>query len=139
MNGKGLMFFVAGAALLGVLFVAFKPGPPPEPASAPGVAAPVAPAPLPAPAGPKVFELVVEGGKLAAGPAVIKVTEGDEIVVRITTDKADDLHLHGYDVHAHLKPGAATELRLVANRTGRFEYELHKSHVDLGVLEVHPR
>ena len=137
MNGKGLMFFVAGAALLGVLFVAFKPGPPPEPASAPTVAAPVAPAPLPA--GPKVFELIVQGGKLARGPAVIKVTEGDEIVVRITTDKADDLHLHGYDVHAHLKPGETTELRLAATRTGRFEYELHKAHVDLGVLEVHPR
>ena len=139
MNAKALVFFVAGAALLGVLFVAFKPTAPPPPE--PTVAAPAAntAAPAPRPAGPRVFELAVKGGKLAAGPAVIKVTEGDEIVVRITTDKADDLHLHGYDVHVHLKPGAATELRLVANRTGRFEYELHKAHVDLGVLEVHPR
>lgn len=139
MNPRGWLFVVAGGALLAALFVMLKPEPaPPSAAEAP--AAPAAtPAPASVPIGPRLFDLTVKNGRLESGPTVIKVTEGDELIVRITTDQADDLHLHGYDLHAHLKPGAATELRLVANRTGRFEYELHKAHVDLGVLEVHPR
>lgn len=145
MRNSGWIFIVLGGILLVILFALFKPpastDSPPLPA-VPAPAAQIAPAAAPVPvpaAGLKVFELVVKNGKLETGPAVVKVTEGDEVVLRISVDKADDLHLHGYDLHAHLKPGTMAELKFVANRTGRFEYELHKAHVDLGALEVHPK
>lgn len=137
MNPRAWLFPLAAVLLLGGLFLVFKPKPGSAPA--PDSAATPAAAPAAVPVGPKVFELRVKNGKLAGGPAVIKVAEGDEVVLRISTDKSDELHLHGYDLHAHLKPGAVAELRFSAKRTGRFEYELHKAHVDLGALEVHPK
>lgn len=142
---RGALFLAIGAALLGALFVAFKPkpeapaavAPAAAPSAAPAAAAPVAAAPV-APA-PKVFELTVKGGKLASGPEALAVREGDEVILRITSDRADQLHLHGYDLELSLKAGEAAELRFTAARSGRFEYELHKAHADLGALEVQPK
>ncbi|HUR40138.1 MAG TPA: hypothetical protein VM240_03125 [Verrucomicrobiae bacterium] len=136
MNAKLMFFFAAGVALLAGLFVLFKPAPAPvEPASAPAVAATMAPvAPV-----PKTFEIAIEGGKRVAGPDVIALTQGDEVLLRMTADKADELHLHGYDLSLKLQPGTPAELRFRAERSGRFEYELHHAHADLGVIEVQPR
>jgi len=60
-------------------------------------------------------------------------------MIRITSDDADEVHRHGYDLHLKLKPGIAGTLEFKAKLTGRFTYELHKSGLDLGVLEVYPR
>ena len=135
MSQRALIFTIAGAALLLGLFVLLRPQPPAEqaPVLASGSAVPVPP-PL-----PKVFVLFVQQGRLASGPSVIQVTEGDEVLLRITADTADELHLHGYDLHAELAPNAATELRFKAVKSGRFEYELHRAHAEIGALEVHPR
>ena len=142
MKNSAWIFAACGIALLAGLFVLFKP-PGPIEAVAPAPTSPTAPVPAaPAPVAVtavKVFELTVKDGKLESGPEVLQVSEGDEVVLRITVDKADDLHLHGYDLHAHLKPGVPSELSFKASRTGRFEYELHKAHVDLGALEVQPK
>jgi heme/copper-type cytochrome/quinol oxidase subunit 2 len=131
------LYLVAGVVVLGVLFRLFKPQPEPPPAPAPAAAA--APAAAPAAPAPKVFALVVREGKLVSGPSVIAVSEGDEVRIRITADRADEVHVHGYDLHAHLTPGAQAELAFKATRTGRFEFELHKANLELGALEVRPR
>jgi hypothetical protein len=111
----------------------------PVPTAAPRVDAPVAAQAAPAAPATKEVELVVKAGKLASGDTTIKLQQGDEVTLRITTDKADELHLHGYDKHMHLRAGVPAELKLRADRTGRFPFELHKSHLELGTLEVYPR
>ena len=78
-------------------------------------------------------------GQLASGPERISVPQGTELVLRITSDHADELHLHGYDRALKLAAGVPGELRLVANLSGRFEYELHHAHTALGALEVQPQ
>ncbi|MES2684933.1 MAG: hypothetical protein V4650_15540 [Pseudomonadota bacterium] len=139
---KNILALLIGAALLVGLFLWFRPAPAPMPlpiAAAPlatVLATPVAVASAPVAA---VFEIVVAGGKLASGPAVISVTQGTPVTLRITTDHADELHLHGYDLTLKLPKGQAAELSFVADRSGRFEYELHHAHLDLGALEVQPR
>lgn len=142
-NKAGWIFLVAGAALLAALFVLFKPEPEPETAApAPDAAAPAAPAAgvaSTAVPGPVIAELRVREGRLESGPAVVKAREGDEVLLRIVTDRVDELHLHGYDLSASLQPGIVVELRFVADRAGRFEYELHHSHVELGAVEVQPK
>lgn len=141
MNARALLFLAGGALLLLGLFVWFKP-PVPAPAAAPAaeatLAAPAAVAPA-LPLQPKVFELVVRDGKVVAAPDTLRVSVGDEVELRVTSDRADELHLHGYDRSLELRPGVAAELRLLATRTGRFEIELHQAHLDLGALEVHPK
>jgi hypothetical protein len=99
-------------------------------------------APLPAAeikAAPLVFDLVVKGGKLVSGSPVVKAREGDEVTLTITSDTGDEVHLHGYDRHLPLKAGEAATLHIQATRTGRFPFELHKAHGELGTLEVYPR
>lgn len=144
MKNAGLMFVGAGAALLAGLFVVFKPETSPAPAVATdpvaGSSGPGAPAAVPDPApSTHEFALTVAKGQLVTGPDTLRVRQGDTVVIRIDADAPDDVHLHGYDLHAHVKPGSTAEIRFVADRSGRFEYELHKAHADLGALEVHPR
>ena len=142
---KNLLVLLLGSALLAGLFLWFKPAPSPIPLPiaatqlAAVVATPVAATSAPVVPATAVFEIVVAGGKLASGPAVISVTEGTPVTLRITTDHADELHLHGYDLTLKLPKGQAAELSFVADRSGRFEYELHHAHLDLGALEVQPR
>lgn len=163
---KLLAYLVVVLAVLGALFVFFKPQRAPEvqtaqttaPAAGPGVAAPApsaAPSPsatsgaavpaapaaavaAPAAAG-KVFDLVVRGGRLVSGPTVVKVEQGDDVTLNVTADTNDELHVHGYDLHAKTRPGETQSFHFVANRTGRFGIELHHSGAELGALEVYPR
>ncbi len=141
---KNILILLFGALLLAALFWWMKPAPEPLPppvaagASAlPAQAEPVATVPV-SPA-PQRIVLVVAGGKLVQGPAVISVPQGTPLTLQVTSDAADSLHLHGYDLTLSLKAGEPVELQFLADRSGRFEYELHHAHADLGALEVQPQ
>ena len=91
------------------------------------------------PPGVKVFRLEVSAEGLASGPAVIRVRQGERIALSIASSIADELHLHGYDRHLPLRAGETARLDLVTELSGRFSYELHQQHREIGVLEVLPR
>lgn len=84
-------------------------------------------------------DLVVAGGKRVSGPNLIKLKRDDVLVLTVVSDRADNLHVHGYDVQLDLHAGRPASLRLVARRTGRFGFELHRSGLELGVLEIYPK
>lgn len=87
----------------------------------------------------KTFELTVKDLKLASGPQTITVNDGDNVTIKITSDKEEELHLHGYDKMVDLAPNVPAELNFDATITGRFEYELEHSSTQIGVLEVLPK
>ena len=72
-------------------------------------------------------------------PKQVKMNQGDTLRLLVTSDEADELHVHGYDLHLPLKPGKTQVLSFVAAHTGRFPIELHRADVELVVLEVYPR
>ena len=72
-------------------------------------------------------------------PDQITVNEGDQVRLRITSDRALEFHLHGYDLSKEVEPGEPAELAFDANTTGRFEIEDEQAHRELGVLIVQPR
>jgi heme/copper-type cytochrome/quinol oxidase subunit 2 len=86
-----------------------------------------------------VVDIVVHQGKRVSGPAVIKVQQGDEVTLHITSDAADEFHLHGYNLLMHLAPNRTATLHFAAKLAGRFTFELHKADVELGAVEVFPR
>lgn len=86
----------------------------------------------------KDFTFRIEDKKLVEGPATITVQKGDEIVLIVTNDTAEEFHLHGYDKSVDLEPGVEAQLRLVADTAGRFPIELEGSKTDIAVLEVLP-
>ena len=90
-----------------------------------------------------VFELRLAEDRLADGPSVVRVLQGDLVILRWTTDRAVELHLHGYDVSVRATPAAPAEMRLEAHATGRFAVAAHDEARDVERtilhLEVHPR
>ena len=71
-----------------------------------------------------VAELVIEQRKLA-GKNTLRVTDGQTVELRWSTDEAAELHLHGYDVVAKAKPGAPGVMRFTAHATGRYPVTVH--------------
>lgn len=90
----------------------------------------------------RTFNLDIRSGKVAEENKTIKVNEGDQITLRWTTDEAVKLHLHGYDVHLHVKPNEPKTMNLKAHSTGRFPFTVHGAgghgKSAMAYLEVHP-
>ncbi|MGQ0674835.1 MAG: hypothetical protein ACT4N4_01925 [Rhodospirillales bacterium] len=96
----------------------------------------------------RVFDLRIEGDKLARGERVVRVKQGDAVRLRWTTTAPVDLHLHGYEIELHVEPGAVAELAFKAHATGRFPIQIHGARAPGGghrhgpplvQIEVHPR
>jgi len=93
------------------------------------------------------FDLKVERGRVAQAMQLIRVKQGDVVRLRWSTDRAMDLHLHGYDIEQKIEPGTVSELTFTARATGRFPVEVHTpkrggghSHgAPLVQIEVYPR
>jgi hypothetical protein len=140
---RKVLYLAVTAAILVGLFLALAPKKADSP-SAPNVPSAAAAGavadttPLPAEGGTTV-EIKVHQGRLVAGPAVIKLKQGEQVTLRITADGDDELHVHGYDLLLNLIAGQPAQLSFKADHSGRFEYELHHAHADLGAFEVYPR
>jgi hypothetical protein len=92
-------------------------------------------------AGRKEVDLTIRQGALPAEQRLIRVSQGDDVVLRLSTDAPLTVHLHGYDIEKELKPGAVTTVWLVATATGRFPITRHGGggETPLAYLEVQPR
>ena len=84
------------------------------------------------------FQFEVAQGQVR-GPTSMTVQEGERVSLRVRSDQADELHVHGYDLSAELAAGEIVTLTFIAGRAGRFEIELHHAGRELGALEVQPR
>ncbi len=90
---------------------------------------------------PRVIDLAVKKGELPAAQRLIRVTQGDDVTLRWTTDAPLEIHLHGYDVEVKLMPGPPRSARFTAKAAGRFPIEAHGGGREwtIAYLEVHPR
>jgi len=74
---------------------------------------------------PKRITIVIRNGKiLGGGPAEATVDKGTRVVLKVTADVSDEVHLHGYDLHAGVAPGSPARIAFTASIAGRFEAEL---------------
>ncbi|HVM68836.1 MAG TPA: hypothetical protein VM204_03250 [Gaiellaceae bacterium] len=80
----------------------------------------------------------VQGARPVGGVQRPSVRVGREVRLRVTSDVADHVHVHGYDLFAEVAPGQPAELTFVADTAGRFEIELEDRHVLIADLEVRP-
>ncbi|MGK5531587.1 hypothetical protein [Streptomyces sp. URMC 129] len=83
-----------------------------------------------------VISREVEGSEVRGGPGVVSVGLGERVTVEVTADVTDEMHLHGYDLHADVTPGEPSVLTFEATIPGRFEVELHGAHVLVVRIEV---
>jgi hypothetical protein len=85
-----------------------------------------------------VVRVAVVGGQPQGGIRRASVRRGREVVLRVSSDVADHIHLHGYDFTADVGPGAPAELTFVADVPGRFEVELEDRGVPIADIQVRP-
>ncbi len=83
-----------------------------------------------------VIELVIVEGKVEGGVGRHDVRLGDTVVIRVISDVAEELHVHGYDDKLELTAGAPAELTFVADIPGVFEVELEQSGLKVAELQV---
>ncbi|MGW5849550.1 hypothetical protein ACWFQ8_16610 [Streptomyces sp. NPDC055254] len=78
----------------------------------------------------------VRDGKVNPAPTRTELKRGERVALRVTSDRADTLHVHGYDQELALPAGQEATLILTADRTGLFEVETHESDLLLTQLLV---
>ncbi|WP_030720248.1 hypothetical protein [Streptomyces sp. NRRL F-2580] len=84
----------------------------------------------------RAVTVTVRDGKVSPAPARTELRRGERVALRVTSDRADTLHVHGYDKELALPAGQEATLNLTADRTGLFEVETHESHLVLTQLLV---
>lgn len=80
----------------------------------------------------------VVNGKPKDGVTELAFEQGDEIRFAVTSDSADEVHVHGYDVEAEVGPGEKAVLDFPADLEGVFEVELHHSGAQIAELTIKP-
>jgi plastocyanin len=82
------------------------------------------------------IEVQVAGGRVSGDTGRVPVAAGTPVTLVVTSDVADEAHLHGYDIAAELAPGKPAELTFDATIPGVFEFELHEAGTVLLTLQV---
>ena len=71
---------------------------------------PPPPPPPPAPPRPTTVRVTVRGGVPAGGVVRESTDKGDRVVVLVTSDVSDEVHVHGYDLMADVAPGSPARI-----------------------------
>jgi hypothetical protein len=71
-------------------------------------------------------------------PRRLKLRQGRRLILIITADVSDHVHLHGYDRFADVSPGKPARFTLRLTIPGIFEIELEDRHLLIAELEVRP-
>jgi heme/copper-type cytochrome/quinol oxidase subunit 2 len=89
------------------------------------------PPPPPGPPPPAQVRIVVRGGLPVGGPRRVTVARNRRVVLTVTSDVSDHVHLHGYDLMQDVGPGMPARIAFRATRPGTVEAELEDAGVQI--------
>lgn len=78
----------------------------------------------------------VRDGQVRGGAKRVQADVGDTVALTVTSDVADTVHVHGYDLEQPVGPDESLRLEFTADIPGVFEVELHDSGLKLADLRV---
>lgn len=84
----------------------------------------------------QMIEIAIAGDQVTPTPGTTSVKLGSTVMLMITSDVADEVHVHGYDQEFELTPGETAMFTFTADIPGTFEVETHESGKVLTELEV---
>jgi FtsP/CotA-like multicopper oxidase with cupredoxin domain len=82
------------------------------------------------------IEVTVTGTTMK--PDTITVKQNDTVIMTVSTDKAEEIHLHGYDIPFNAAPGKPATHTFKADKSGQFEIEIEDTSTPVGNLVVEP-
>ena len=146
MRDSRLLIVLGAAVVAVVLFIVFRRSgdddesaqPPPPPAITTDTTATDTAEPPPPAAPVTRIEIAVRGGKPVGGIRRVTVDRGRRVVLIVTSDIADEVHVHGYDLQRDVGPGKPVRLAFAANLPGGFEVELEEHQLPIADLSVQP-
>jgi hypothetical protein len=106
--------------------------------TAPTTTLPPPPPAPPSPPPPARVRIVVRDGQPVGGVRRVTVSEGRRVVLIITSDVADHVHLHGYDIMRDVAPGRPARIAFRATIVGTVEAELEDRHLPLARIVTQP-
>jgi hypothetical protein len=83
-------------------------------------------------------QIKVKGGKPVGGITDITVNKGDRVLFAVTSDVADEIHVHGYDFMKDVPAGGTVRFDFPAKIDGSFEIELENRKEQIASLKVEP-
>ena len=140
---------IAGLAVVVAigLYLVFRPddtdeptaNPPPSTTVATTTGATTTAAPPPPPRGPPPparVAIVIRGGLPVGGPRRVTVARGRRVILTVTSDVSDHVHLHGYDLMQDVGPGMPARIAFRATRPGTVEAELEDRGVQIARIRA---
>ncbi|HEX2264988.1 MAG TPA: hypothetical protein VHH14_01770 [Solirubrobacterales bacterium] len=88
--------------------------------------------------GGDVPTIVIRDGEPVDGIAELEYSAGDEIRFRVTSDEAEEIHVHGYDLAKDVPAAGTVEFAFPADLEGIYEAELEQLGVQIAELRVNP-
>ena len=82
------------------------------------------------------IQVAVKDGKVTPATHREPVAKGDTVTLVVTTDTADEVHVHGVEIEKETSPGKPVTITFVAKDPGIYEVETHESGLQLLQLEV---
>ena len=101
---------------------------------------PASESPAPAQAEPEgnaqTIQVQVVGGQVQTANSEVTVPLGTPVRLEVTSDTADELHVHGYEQRTSVSPGTPAVLEFTADIPEQFEVELENTQTELLQLRV---
>jgi hypothetical protein len=92
----------------------------------------------PAPPAPARVRITIRGGLPVGGVRRVTVSRGRRVILNVTSDVADHVHLHGYDVMRDVAPGRPATISFRATILGTVEAELEDRGVQIARITTQP-
>jgi len=83
-----------------------------------------------------VIPIAIKDGKPAGGITRTSVPKGQTVDLVVRSDVADEVHVHGYDLHRDVEAGGQVQIIFKADITGVFEAELENRKLQILELTV---
>jgi FtsP/CotA-like multicopper oxidase with cupredoxin domain len=83
-----------------------------------------------------LIEATVTGDEVETASRRVRIDRGQKVRIRVQADRAEEVHLHGYDLSADVAPGRPAVIDFTADAPGVFEVELEQAHLRLFELQV---
>lgn len=84
----------------------------------------------------QTIALTVSGGKVTGQSGQQNVALGSRVRITVTSDVADEMHVHGYDLNQEVAPGSPASIEFVTDEAGSVEVELHRTNLALTRLQI---
>jgi hypothetical protein len=88
--------------------------------------------------GEEVPTIEVRDGEPVGGVQTLEFSAGEEIRFRVSSDAAEEIHVHGYDIAKDVPAGGTIEFDFPAELEGIYEAELEGLGVQIAELRINP-